>query len=190
MIIEDLQRRCIELSGLDREQYHHFWTKWIAAVDREKDSGFAFTGDFFDNSTLDLDPALRLILFAASTGGDMYPVRTSRRKRDWRYVYEYHEVFILLPTGELERTGLATTDDKRWALAIRDQVALWLGRINQVYGEATPLQLAYDHLTSRMLAVRLGNPVAWNQQDVGMLQIVLDVLENSTGHTEVEEVKA
>lgn len=196
VIVQNLQQRCIEVSGLntteDRDPlYKFFWTKWITAVDREKDSGFAFTGDFFENSTVEIDPSPRLILFAASTGLTGYTFRGDRR-REWRYVYEHHEVLILLPNGTLERTGLIT-DDKRWAVAIRDQVALLLDRITQAYGTATPLQVAIDHLSQRALAVRLGTPITWDQADLDMLMILIDAVEkqaassNSAAHHKPEK---
>ena len=182
MIVQNLQQRCIELSGVNTTAedqhpfYKFFWTKWVTAVDREKDSGFAFTGDFFANETLELDPTTRLILFAAATGRGGYFTR-SGGKRDYKYIYEHHEVFLLLPDGTLERTGLVTFDDKRWAISIRDQVALLADRIKQAYGSATPLQIAIDHLSQRALAVKLGNPVAWTQADLDMLLVLLDAVE-------------
>lgn len=173
MNIQNLQKRCIELVALD-PAFKFFWTKWIVAVDRSKENGFAFTGDFFEDDTIELEPAYRLIILAASTGQSGYKIH-----RDYRRIYEHHEVLLLLPTGELERTGLVTENDKRWAVAIRDQVALLLGKINQVHGEGTAMQVATDHLIGRMMAVRLGQTAVWDAMDTKMLQVVFDELERA-----------
>jgi len=179
MIINNLQKRCIDLVGLDPDTYKLFWTRWIDRVDRGVETGFAFIGGFFENETIEMTPATHLILFGASTNQNGYPVRRKVKRSGFVTIYEYHEVLLLLPTGELERTGLITTDDKRWAISLRDQVALWLDKITQAYSVGTPLQLAVDHLFDRMLAVKLGNSINWDQTDVNMVQIILDALENS-----------
>lgn len=114
-------------------------------------------GEFFSDGAIDLELLRpRLCLLAASTGLDGY--YPSGRGGTYKPYYEYHHVFILYPTGDLESTGLIARPGAAWALSIRDQVVLWLDRINQVYGENTPLQMAVDHLIDRMLSVKFGTP--------------------------------
>lgn len=198
MLVQNLQQRCIELAGINTTKdedplYKAFWTKWITAIDQEKTSGFAFIGDFFENGALQLDPAPRLILFAASTGLHHYPGYNERGKRIPKSFYEYHEIMLLTAEGELTRTGLQNYDSPEarerssWVAALRDQTNLLLSRINQVYGSTTPLQIAFDHLSQRALAVRLGNPVTWTQADIDMLLILFNTVEKQTkpsGHAQ------
>ena len=182
MIIENLQQRCVAAAGIDTTVLKYYWCKWIDRVDREKATGFAFDGAFFGNETFELEVVRpRLILLAASTGLDGYTFKQNRKKQ-YRYNYEYHGVFLLGPTGEIEPTGLVVEDVDKWALSIRDQVALWLDRINQVYGEGTALQMAVEHLIERMLAVRFGTPATWNETDGEMIQRLFNALEETRKH--------
>lgn len=184
MIIENLQQRCVAASGIDTSVLKYYWCKWIDRVDREVKTGFAFDGAFFANETFEIELVRpRLILLAAATGSDEYYLRGGKgRRATMKLVYEYHGVFLLAPTGEIEPTGLVVQDRDKWALAIRDQVALWLDRINQVYGEGTALQLAVDHLIDRMLAVRFGTAGAWNETDCEMIQRLFNALEETRKH--------
>lgn len=178
MIVTNLQARCIEAAGVDRAIYQHFWAKWIDSVNRENKTGFCFHGDFFGDGDVEIDITRpRLALVAASTGLDAYPFRGGRGT--YRYIYEYHGVFMVSPAGAIEPTGLVATPGAGWALSIRDQVAMLLDRINQVYGANTPLQVAADYLIDRMLAVRLDMAAPWNSTDCEMIQIVFNALEGA-----------
>lgn len=177
MNTQNLQKRCIEFVKPDPEVFKFFWTKWIVAVDRNKDTGFAFAGDFFENDTIEIEPKIHLVLFAASTGQHGYPVKKRIKRSGYQMIYEYHEILLLLPTGELERTGLVSEDDKRWAIALRDQASMLLDKINQAYGADTPLQIATDHFLDRLLGVRMGNTQQWSEVDANMLQIIFKAIE-------------
>jgi hypothetical protein len=174
----------VEVAGIDATVLKYYWCKWIDRVDREKATGFAFVGAFFANETFEIEVVRpRLILLAASSGSDEYYVRGGRRRKaKLKMVYEYHGVFLLGPMGELEPTGLVVEGVDKWGLTIRDQVALWLDRITQVYGEGTVLQVALDHLVDRMLAVRFGTAGAWNGTDCEMIQRLFNALEETRKH--------
>jgi len=173
MIVENFQLRCIQIADVDTKHFVCYFTKWIDTVDREKKNGFEFGGEFFKNEPLEvawLKP--RLILFAASTGQAVYRLS----KREYRTVYEHHQVLIALPNGAIERTGLVVNDPEKWALTIRDQVSLLLDKINQTYGEEL-LQIAFDHLVERMLQVKFKQEVLWNEVDIEAIQTLFNHLE-------------
>lgn len=181
-LYSDLQTQSFAVTGLDGATYPAIWTKWIDSVNLEKKTGFCFGGDFFSNEPQDLDTAKpRLILLAASTNKAEYYLPSARgRKSDFKRIYEEHHV-LLFANGQIEPTGLHTSDPRAWALQLRDQVSLWLHRINETFGAATELQAAWDHLTMRLIDVRHGEPVTWTAEDVTALTALMVALEKCEG---------
>lgn len=170
---ENLLQMAVEAVGIDKAAYPHVWAKWVDSVNMEKKTGYAFVGDFLNNEPVEIDMSKpRLVIVAASTGQHEY-----RAARRWHYVYELHHVLLFSPPATFEPTGLVSEDSRKWALQLRDQVNLILGRIHQVYGESTPLQAAYDHISKRLLSHRLGDKLTWDDQDVHAIFVLLEQLE-------------
>lgn len=172
-LVSNLLDTAVSAAGIDRAEHPHCWAKWVDKVDLTKKTGYAFVGDFFGNDPVEIDmDKPRLAIVAASTGEHEY-----RAARQWHYIYELHHVLLFQAPDTFEPTGLVSTDSRKWALQLRDQINLILGRIHQVYGESTPLQMAYDHISQRLLSYRLGDALTWDAKDVHAIFVLLEQLE-------------
>jgi len=175
-LVSNLLEAAVSAAGIDKAEYPHVWAKWVDKVNMENKTGYAFVGDFFDNDPVEIDmDKPRLVIVAASTGTQGYHERT--RSANYHYIYELHHVLLFQAPNTFEQTGLVSTDSRKWALQLRDQVNLILGRIHQIYGDSTPLQMAYDHISQRLLSYRLGDALTWDAKDVHAIFVLLEQLE-------------
>lgn len=181
LIIQSLRQKAIEACGFAPDTFAHYWVKWIDDVDLSVKTGYAFLGNFIEDSLIEIDVSVpRLILVAASTGQSGYYPRGSRRD-GYRYIYEAHQVLMLLPDGSLQRTGIESQDPEKWALQIRDQTAMVVKRLHSIGSiKAQPLDMAFTHLTERAAGYKTGQPLAWSAADLEAVMILLDATVDYT----------
>lgn len=98
-------------SGLEGDTRFTSWVKQIVSIDKTKQNGYCYEGDFIPCQTVEITRSRRIYLVAATTG--------SRRNQTTEYT-----VVEMDADGILRHHDITTDNsDAGWALRIRDQIA-------------------------------------------------------------------
>lgn len=117
-IINELPSKVFKAIGMETDHRWRKWVKFVDAIDPNGTDGYAFTGEFVQGGTVELDiDKPRLLLAASETGSAKYK----------EYTYRFA---ILQPDGSIEDTGIKTGAAKGWALRVRDQALAVLNGLN------------------------------------------------------------
>lgn len=109
--IVNLYEAVFAASKLDGDTRFNNWIKLVTGVDRARQNGYCFEGEFVRNQTVEIQKGKRVFLVAATTG--------SRKHQTTAY-----HVVVMDETGMLHGTDIETDNsDAGWALRIRDKVA-------------------------------------------------------------------
>lgn len=115
----DLHNGLCVASGLSYDHRWQSWVKEITGIDRSKNNGYMYEGEFVSEGTVELDEnERRVFLVASETGSNKY--RTT-----------FYQV-VVLENGELECEDLHDDDDKPgWALRMREGISELLGNVSE-----------------------------------------------------------
>lgn len=137
MLFTNLPATVFETIGMKTDHRWNKWVKFVTKIDPKGNDGYAFSGDFVKDGTIELEMSKsRLLLCAAETGSAKY--------RSYDYAFA-----VLHPDGRITKTGVGTDGAKGWALRLRDAGIDLLNSLNGVTPAVSPRQQFLSVLQER-----------------------------------------
>jgi hypothetical protein len=134
---DELMKVAEEMTGETRDSRFKSWAKTVGKVDAKARNGYAFSGEWINEGTTEMEIEPRVFLVHFNHG--------SRK-----YTTGEYAIVTMDADGELHATDIMTDDRERgWALRIRDQVAALLDELSVQRSGPSPRDVLLGMLRER-----------------------------------------